>query len=450
MTLFNEFDTILSALKPSQYRKYWRAWNGKADNEVSIKEYIINKAEKIYGCEDLEQLSNFLSSSFSSIGSFVYFRNKTFYDDLVYYIEEELEHDAYYDENDNLTDEGFQKIKDNVHKFIVVSSALYQTSFSEENTYGNTGVKEVYEQLFNGKYRIILPFNTDDANVDEKYFDLYKEDPSRASLLHRFIKDVNYIALLYYDNKMDEAQEGMEKNPAKSEVYTTRYNKAKAEYDAIADFIDSNTSFNTQDVKDYLDGIYRSKSDPKKVLGIAKLIDYVDSRQLMTVYVQKHLSDTLENIKHNFIHRKVTKRKRLNIIISRHPYDIAGMSTGRGWTSCMNLTNGMYRKYVMSSLMNGALIAYLCDANDTNIKSPLGRVLIKPYYNSKDGGLNFKKPNWVLKCSMTYGLFDQVAIWIVQKWLDDNWNKYIRDGKSSYLLDTQAFYNEEEDSEEIS
>lgn len=72
------------------------------------------------------------------------------------------------------------------------------------------------------------------------------------------------------------------------------------------------------------------------------------------------------------------------VVISRHPYDIAGMSTDRGWSSCMNLRGGKNKKFVMLNVSGGSLIAYLVDKDDPNITRPKARVLIDPYYNAAD------------------------------------------------------------------
>ncbi len=82
--------------------------------------------------------------------------------------------------------------------------------------------------------------------------------------------------------------------------------------------------------------------------------------------------------------RKGTQKK-YEGVISRHPYDIAAMSTNRGWTSCQDFIE--YPKtaceYVPKDIEAGTLIAYMIKAGDRDIKSPVGRVLIKPYINTK-------------------------------------------------------------------
>lgn len=81
------------------------------------------------------------------------------------------------------------------------------------------------------------------------------------------------------------------------------------------------------------------------------------------------------------------------MVISCHPYDIIGMSTGRSWDneSCMRLgdyrdreTDGINMHYLERDVAEGTLVAYAIRTNDTNIESPLGRCLLKPFV--KDNG----------------------------------------------------------------
>jgi hypothetical protein len=76
---------------------------------------------------------------------------------------------------------------------------------------------------------------------------------------------------------------------------------------------------------------------------------------------------------------KKSNNKNYKIIFSNHPYDIAGMSTDRGWISCMNLSNGTYKGKIKSDIKFGTFIAYLVNSEDKNIEEPYARILIKPY-----------------------------------------------------------------------
>jgi hypothetical protein len=104
------------------------------------------------------------------------------------------------------------------------------------------------------------------------------------------------------------------------------------------------------------------------------------------------------------------------IAISRHAYDVAGMSTDRGWTSCQELTIGSLRQFVIKDIKAGTIIAYLIRGNDKNINKPLGRVLLKPFYNEAND-------EFVLGVSKMYGMAPTDFRQTVQRWADKNFNK---------------------------
>ena len=75
----------------------------------------------------------------------------------------------------------------------------------------------------------------------------------------------------------------------------------------------------------------------------------------------------------------------LMVVISRHPYDIIGMSFDRGWTSCMNLKDGSNKKYLKGAVKAGVLVSYLVKATDANINNPIARILLVPYHREAGG-----------------------------------------------------------------
>lgn len=89
------------------------------------------------------------------------------------------------------------------------------------------------------------------------------------------------------------------------------------------------------------------------------------------------------------------------VVISRHPYDIAGASTDRSWTSCMDLglprlnypdtrvNVGINKKYISTDIEAGTLVAYIVTKDElyigpngepkVKLQKPLSRILIKPH-----------------------------------------------------------------------
>lgn len=64
------------------------------------------------------------------------------------------------------------------------------------------------------------------------------------------------------------------------------------------------------------------------------------------------------------------------VVISRHAYDVASMSTNRGWTSCFDLENGEFLGDMKDELKDGMIVAYLVRATDLNIRHPVARIAI--------------------------------------------------------------------------
>ena len=119
-------------------------------------------------------------------------------------------------------------------------------------------------------------------------------------------------------------------------------------------------------IDDYKTGIASKADDPNRKIRIGKLIK--DQKLL-----QQFANDRT---------RAATKQQQQNLVvaISRDPVDIGGMSTDRGWTSCMDLDGGINKRYVPTEIKNGAIIAYLINDDDREISRPKARILLKPYY----------------------------------------------------------------------
>ena len=105
------------------------------------------------------------------------------------------------------------------------------------------------------------------------------------------------------------------------------------------------------------------------------------------VKLVKVLSKNLKNdqekfneLKKQFDERLSTSRKetvKCKICITHHPYDVAGMSTDRNWTSCMELNNGMYKDTPLKQVQYGGMCAYLINENDLKVAEPYARIAIK-------------------------------------------------------------------------
>lgn len=132
-------------------------------------------------------------------------------------------------------------------------------------------------------------------------------------------------------------------------------------------------------IDDYAAGIASKISDPTRKIKIGKLIK---DQQLL----QSFANDPA---------RAASKQQApLEVVFSRDPVDIAGMSTDRGWVSCMDLDGGCNRKFVPAEIKNGAIIAYLIRNTDKEIQNPIARILMKPY---------FYKNHMIIHADQVYG-----------------------------------------------
>lgn len=95
--------------------------------------------------------------------------------------------------------------------------------------------------------------------------------------------------------------------------------------------------------------------------------------------------------------RQATKNASWWVVISRHPYDIIGMSFDRGWSSCMDFKNGSNKKFIKKDLAKGTLVAYLVKDTDKNINNPTARIALRPMNRKGD------KESTILQLGPIYG-----------------------------------------------
>ena len=176
------------------------------------------------------------------------------------------------------------------------------------------------------------------------------------------------------------------------------------------------------EIDDYAKGILSKKGDKRK-FKIGRIID----------------DPIIKNMFDNDPNRATSTKSDLLICISRHPYDIAGMSTDRGWTSCMELKSGENSHYVISDVKEGSIIAYLIHNDDMNITKPIARMLIKPYINTDD-------PNDIIlgNDDRVYGTSNDDFKHIVEKWL-----KWIEGDRYGIFKMNDKLYSDSESDEKI-
>jgi hypothetical protein len=174
-------------------------------------------------------------------------------------------------------------------------------------------------------------------------------------------------------NELKNTSEYIKSNKTGDRLYFTFIGKKDKEYEEneVGEF--SSEVFkmlqnNGYEIKDYVKGIAIDKYDREVKIG--KVLNKLNPELLQ---------------KFNFDEkRKAYKKENQIIVISKSPYDIGGMSTDRGWKSCMNIYTGKEAAYINCDIEYGTIIAYLTSTHDLNIEHPQARILIKPFINTKN------------------------------------------------------------------
>ena len=192
-------------------------------------------------------------------------------------------------------------------------------------------------------------------------------------------------------------------------------------------------------MQDYLNNKVYKIGDDKNPLKIGKLLSKLDKELFQKYDTSKERKEWVEVFKNS--------DKGLKIIISRHPYDLLGMTSGRDWRggSCMRLgsendkvyldilasmgqkighneTPGDFRLTIKNDIKEGVLVAYVVKNSDSNINNPISRLLIKPYLNTK----NIKDVIWV-SADKLYGQNVGGFKKSVDEWID-SWQGEMSEG----------------------
>lgn len=131
---------------------------------------------------------------------------------------------------------------------------------------------------------------------------------------------------------------------------------------------------------DYMEGKVRWK-DSRNTKRIGQALSQIERN------VGEDRKPEIRSLLKSFVEdpiRKQGKSSEYLVCISRHPYDIAGADTNRGWENCMTLGTGKFHSYLLHDVEEGSLVGYLIKKDDLNIKSPIANCAIKPYINEKD------------------------------------------------------------------
>jgi hypothetical protein len=274
---------------------------------------------------------------------------------------------------------------------------------------------EVLDEVFNNKNRLIFPFTIDYSNLSVQHPIFKKIDELLDKHGYTIGNMKNYIdgMATKYKYREDGGMILDSKNPVKIGKLLQKYEEdGKIE------------------VTDRKDG----KKTTKTVVGKPLLHEFKN--------------DPIRAFNGEFL-----------IVISRHPYDVAGASTDRSWTSCMDLglprinypntkqNDGINRKYIPKDIEEGTLVAYVVTKDElfkggggedkVKLEKPLSRILIKPH-NSDVGK--------VYSIGKKYGAPYPEFTMKVKEWVSKSLNDKIRlASKIPKVYKNPRLYNDGDD-----
>ena len=195
-------------------------------------------------------------------------------------------------------------------------------------------------------------------------------------------------------------------------------------------------------ITDYRAGIAMKKAKPGeqkdlRKIKIGKILGKLNKPNLL-----KQFNERLGTSK------KDIQNIQFEFCITHNLYDIAGMSTDRNWTSCMNLDDGEYKDTPLYQVQYGGMVAYLISSEDKNIEKPFARIAIKrfiPEDYDEDEDKDEASSKFIFLAEKTiYGdvdladelNFQEELIKILEKsnslTSDNEFDDYIRDDEDSY------------------
>ena len=135
-------------------------------------------------------------------------------------------------------------------------------------------------------------------------------------------------------------------------------------------------------VNDILNGL-----DNKKIESMQAAYEKTKKEEIKKqIDILEEYNRYIKNLKRNTVGYKISEKSKYKIVISIQPRLIASQSTEVGWTSCMNLYEGINRGYVGQGIGSGVIVAYITKTGDEKeLNSPSARTLLKPYENKLSG-----------------------------------------------------------------
>jgi hypothetical protein len=195
--------------------------------------------------------------------------------------------------------------------------------------------------------------------------------------------------------------------------------------------------YSIPDMESYVEGIaYPTKDTQRKQPNkIGRIFNKIasDNSERIPAHIREKATELANGFRDDPL--RSARCDEYKIIISRHPYDIAGMSTDRSWWSCMHLGSrginyktkdaGSNSRFIQGDIKEGSVIAYLICSNDKHsngkyaIKKPFSRILMKPHVSLDEEG----NRSYAYTIGMIYGAPIPEFHNFVKRWISEKLNK---------------------------
>ena len=188
----------------------------------------------------------------------------------------------------------------------------------------------------------------------------------------------------------------------------------KQEESSVKSQLHNTLSTHGYELVDYKKGVAKDKY--RREVSIGKVLNKLQSKNPEIADLRKEFEQ--DPVRFGLKQKSTEKL----VVISRHPYDIAGQSTDRGWTSCKNLKTGSMKKHVRPETKYD-LIAYLINAADRNIENPLGRLMIHCYQPDDKSQTVFVAEEKIYPKELNIKLLGNAFKTTINKWLLANFKQ---------------------------
>lgn len=194
--------------------------------------------------------------------------------------------------------------------------------------------------------------------------------------------------------------------------------------DPVYQEINSQLSKLDYEIASWKDGLAKSKKS-NRTQRIGRLLSNIGNQELLKKFNERHKGKVAyEGDEENLV-----------VVISRHPYDIAGMSYDRSWDSCKHLETGSNKHFIPTEIDAGCLVAYATTTDDTNLQNPISRLLIIPLFNEED------ETDTVLYVGdKFYGKSLSTFKQVVEEWLESKQGEV---DITQYCFDTAKVYDDD-------